>query len=385
VPSEKGHEAEVYNNDKAIHSSSLSKSLETLKHEIIELKQSKSVLEIDFENEKRKNKLFEKEIQDLKKTIQEYKIKEISEGEKMLRLEIDNLTNSLNFRSQENELLRRENEMINKQLVKFEGYFKEYIENSGAVNKQNYEEVNEAGLKKEKTPGLFDGHGFEENMNVDNENKASNNNAFDEQYNYEEHYHNDNKANNEMQHYHEPEFNHHNEELGKEDVEYDDNKQTQYEGNYEDDQQNKDNIVHVPESKEEDIHRDNNLKEPLIQEQQNEQETKPHHQEDLFSNKEQGKETNLFDNADQVNNNLFTESPKNTIFTKIDLPKQPPKKPGLTKKPETVNKKPEIIKPEHPKPVPQKQAVDLFQSEGADENKEDPFTNLAPKVLLINI
>jgi hypothetical protein len=104
--------------------------LEKLKHEIIELKQSKTALEIDYDNEKRKNKLYEKEIDELKKAIQVFKIKEISESEKMLRLEISNLNNTLEFRIKENDLLRKENEMVAKQLKKYESYFKDFIENN---------------------------------------------------------------------------------------------------------------------------------------------------------------------------------------------------------------------------------------------------------------
>ncbi len=87
--------------------------LNKLKNDII-------LVEHKYDEQVKLNNTYREEIETLRNNTKEHKSKEILENEKILKLEITNLNNTINFKIQENDLLKKENEILNDQLNRFE-------------------------------------------------------------------------------------------------------------------------------------------------------------------------------------------------------------------------------------------------------------------------
>jgi hypothetical protein len=298
----------------SVTGSDLAKQLDRFKHEIIELKQSKSALEIDYENEQKKNKVYEAELNELRRQIQDYKVKEISEGEKMMRLEIVNLNNSLEFRKNENDLLRKENEILSKQLVKYEGYFKDFIQNN--VNYTNENENIENNFNEDIIQQGVEHVAYNNEEEENNQNNIQDNNFEENTY-----------VNNNEEEY----------IVNKGDSQQDELKEPLLEHEYQNNNYNEDDIIkptHVPDTEED------------IDEKIN---------------------TNLHNNyrpvfeEEEENSTAFGFDATITTTTTLEPPKKVEQKPSPV-----VNKRPEPVvskKPEQPV-VPHKSAFeDVFQTE----------------------
>ena len=110
--------------------------LEKLKSDII-------TLEAKYDDQVKLNKTYQEELESLRNNARDGKSKEILENEKMLKLEITNLNNNINFRIQENELLKKENQILNEQLKKYEKIITELSNNDIPVQIKHEEKVQE--------------------------------------------------------------------------------------------------------------------------------------------------------------------------------------------------------------------------------------------------
>lgn len=139
-------------------SSELSNKLEKLKNEIIELKQSKTSLESDYNIELNKTKLYEKELEELRSSIQIFKQKEMTQNEDMLRLEIENLRNNVDYKNKENDLLKRENITLSREIKKLQKYIREFF-NNGKLNFDEFmnQEKDKELIQEENKNEIFEG------------------------------------------------------------------------------------------------------------------------------------------------------------------------------------------------------------------------------------
>jgi hypothetical protein len=168
----------------SLTSSELSNKLEKLKNEIIELKQTKTSLESDYHVEVNKTKLYEKELGELRSNLQSFKQKEITQGEDMLKLEIENLKNSVEYKNKENDLLKKENKILSREIRKLQNYIREFF-NNGKINFEEFmnreREEERYPIHEENKNEIFEGkeeiiydRNIDENYNEDNENNEKN-------------------------------------------------------------------------------------------------------------------------------------------------------------------------------------------------------------------
>ena len=108
--------------------SDLMKNLDLLKKEIWELKHTKIAIQTSYEVEINKNHAYHYEIELLRKQINEFKVKEIKEGEAMLKLEIKCLSENILYHKKTNELLQKENESLKNEVKKLQEYITDIIE-----------------------------------------------------------------------------------------------------------------------------------------------------------------------------------------------------------------------------------------------------------------
>jgi hypothetical protein len=139
---------DIHNNlISSMSSSELNKKLEKLKGEIIDLKQSKSSVEANYEIEVKRNGMYKEEVDKLRKTLTDFKAKQLKESDSMLKLEINNLKNNLEFKVKENELLCKENESLKRELDKMQKYISGILEDK---KKHITSNANDKPLKKEE-------------------------------------------------------------------------------------------------------------------------------------------------------------------------------------------------------------------------------------------
>lgn len=129
IRSEKEDQNNIFPEDKLIQSPDISKRIDILVHEIKELKQMKSAVELKLKEETMKVLSYQKEIIQLREQVNYYKLKEIKEGEGILKLENQSLKNNINFRMKENELLVKQNASLNNHIAQLQNYIKAYIDN----------------------------------------------------------------------------------------------------------------------------------------------------------------------------------------------------------------------------------------------------------------
>lgn len=138
-------------------SSELFHKLDKLKKEIRDLKQSKSTLESNYQLACNKNKIYEKEIEELRKDLGQFKKREIKEGPESMKLEIQSLKNSLEYRRRENELLKKENESLHIENKKLQEYLKKFkLESKYQQKEENVSKIDNRDFVQDNVEVLDD-------------------------------------------------------------------------------------------------------------------------------------------------------------------------------------------------------------------------------------